>query len=76
MTMADRFQLVDYAVKSSNAISKTAFVAREEVAMPGKLIETVAFNRGINLRIFFNLEEAKAWILEKPAAQGDSKSAD
>ena len=69
MSMADRFQVVDYGTKSLGTIAKIAFVAREEVVMPGKLIETVAFNRGMVLKIFFNPDDAKQWLLEKPSAK-------
>jgi hypothetical protein len=69
MTMADRFQLIEYGAKSAGSMAKIAFVTSEEVALPGKLIETMAFNRGIVLKIFFNPEDAKLWLLEKRSAK-------
>ena len=42
--------------------ARFAYVLREPVLDPGRFGETVAVNRGMNVKVFDNLEEAVKWL--------------
>ena len=64
MGIFQRFQVIQYAEKTRDIALKTAILGREDQVLPDKFAETVAMNRGINLRVFTDLEEAKNWLAE------------
>ena len=55
-----RFQVGQQAVKYFGFHLKVAVVYTEEFT--NKFAENIAVNRGVNLRIFFNLDEAVSWL--------------
>jgi hypothetical protein len=51
-----------YAAESGNRWPQLAYVLEEPVLDPNRFGEKVARNRGMNMRVFDNLEEAFTWL--------------
>jgi len=65
----DRYRLGASVVVFSRKLRKVATVAQAEFVDPRKFGEQVARNRGVNVRVFTDLDEAQRWLFEKePAA--------
>ncbi len=60
----DSFKVAEYGVKMIGIISKTALVGREDQMFSDNFVENVAVNRGINLKLFTNIEQAIDWLKE------------
>jgi len=58
------FAVAKYGVKMIGIISKTALVGREDQMLPDNFVENVAVNRGVNLKIFTDADEAIDWLKE------------
>jgi hypothetical protein len=64
MGIFQRFQVIQHAEVTRDIALKTAILARDEQVLPDKFAETVAINRGINLRVFTDIDAAKRWLEE------------
>ena len=64
----DGMELYDLGVLASRDIIgvPVAFVGSESFIDPRRFGESVARNRGLNLRVFTDLDEAEAWLRAKP----------
>lgn len=51
-----------YAAESGNPWPQFAYVLQEPVLDPNRFGEKVARNRGMNMKVFDNLEEALTWL--------------
>ena len=60
----ESFMVAQYGGKMRGFIAKTALVGREDQMFPDNFVENVAVNRGVNLKIFTDIEEAKDWLKE------------
>ncbi len=60
----DSFMVAKYGVKMIGSISKFALVGREDQMFPDNFVENVAVNRGINLKLFTDIEKAIDWLKE------------
>jgi hypothetical protein len=60
----ESFNVAKYGVNMIGIISKTALVGREDQMFPDNFVENVAFNRGVNLKIFTDVDEAIDWLKE------------
>ena len=58
------FMVAEYGVKMIGIISKTTLVVREDQMLHGNFVENVAVNRGVNLKIFTDADEAIDWLKE------------
>ena len=58
------FMVVLYGRNMSGVISQTALVVREDQIFADNFVENVAVNRGINLKIYTDIEEAIDWLQE------------
>ena len=58
------YMVAEYGVKMIGIISKTALVGREDQMLHGNFVENVAVNRGVNLKIFTDADEAIDWLKE------------
>ena len=65
----DSFMVAKYGVKMIGSISKFALVGREDQMFPDNFVENVAVNRGVNLKIFTDIEKAIKWLKEKPSSR-------
>lgn len=52
----------EYSGGSTIAATRFAYVLKEPVLDPKRLGETVAVNRGMNLKVFDNPEDARQWL--------------
>jgi hypothetical protein len=62
--MFSSFMVAEYGVKMIGIISKTALVAREDQMLSDNFVENVAVNRGVNLKLFTDADEAIDWLKE------------
>jgi len=60
----DSFRVAKYGVKMIGIIYKTALVGREDQMFPDNFVENVAVNRGVNPKIFTDIDEAIDWLKE------------
>ena len=58
------FMVVLHGRKMRDVISQTALVGREDQMFADNFIENVAVNRGVNLKLFTDIEEAIDWLQE------------
>lgn len=66
MDIFDRFKVTEYGTSQHRHFRRLALLALEEMVLPDRFIENVAVNRGMDLKIFTELDEAEQW-LSKPA---------
>lgn len=60
------FELANFAVaKGLTVIKKAALIYNKDAHQSTTFFETVARNRGLNLRIFLNESDAEAWLLRE-----------
>ena len=67
LPMLDIFQIIEAGgVRSRLLVRRIAFVDLRQRERPGnaRFAETVALNRGLNLRTFQTVEDAAAWLRE------------
>ena len=62
--LLESFMVAKYGGKMRGSLSKTALVGREDQMLPDNFVENVAVNRGVNLKIFTDVEEAINWLKE------------
>jgi hypothetical protein len=62
ISIIDRYLVVVYGQKLLGLVTNLALVGRPEAVLPNKFEEIVARNRGINLHVFDNLEDAIAFM--------------
>jgi hypothetical protein len=69
MSFIERFEIsaflaLYYIQHAAGKIYRVAFMGNEPLVDKGRFGETVAKNRGLNVRVFTNKEDAIAWIEE------------
>ena len=62
LSIWDRYQTAIYGQKMIGKVAKMALVRSQERAGADRFLENVAVNRGINLRLFSDYDEALAWL--------------
>jgi hypothetical protein len=62
LSVWDRFQTIVYGQKVKGRVNKLALVGRPGMLLPDRFAETVAVNRGINLKVFTDREKAVEWL--------------
>ena len=60
----DSFLVAEYGVKMLGIISKIALIGREDQMQHDNFVENVAVNRGVNLKIFTDADDAVDWLKE------------
>jgi hypothetical protein len=64
MPVFNRFQVAEYGAAELGMVSKFALVVRPEIVLPDKFVENVAVNRGMNLKVLSDFEQADHWLSE------------
>ena len=62
ISIMDRFNIVVYGQKMIGTVSKIAIAAQPEAGTVSRLVETMAENRGINLKVFYEINQADSWL--------------
>jgi len=79
MPVLDRFQVAEYGATRGRQFMRLALLNRENVLLPDNFVENVAVNRGMDMKIFTDYNEAERWLSrpapDKPAASGASSRA-
>ena len=71
MPVLDRFEVAEYGASKRGQIGRMALLNREDVLLPDNFVENVAVNRGMDMKIFTDFDEAEAWLTGVPAG-GDA----
>ena len=58
----DRYELAQYGARVLGPKIKSAMLAREDQISPDRFFENVAVNRGLNLKVFSDINEAVGWL--------------
>lgn len=58
----DRLEMVQYSLITRGSIQRIAVVSEAESRKFDRFLESAAINRGIQLRVFANLETAADWL--------------
>ena len=58
----ESFMVVKYGMNMIGFISKIALVVREDQMFSDNFVENVAVNRGVNLKLFTDLDKAIDWL--------------
>jgi len=66
----DRYRMGQGAEQLAGKVARVAVLARTDQIDPGRFGERVARNRGINVKVFINLDEARHWLLDPEKKQG------
>ena len=64
MPIMARFHVAVYAATTREVISKIALVNRQDVILPDGFVENVAVNRGVNVKIFTDFDQAQHWLMK------------
>jgi hypothetical protein len=76
MPVVDRFNVAEYGATKRRQLGRLALLNREDVVLPDNFVEHVAVNRGMDMKIFTDFDEAELWLSKsapnKPDA-GDGK---
>ncbi len=62
LSIVDTYKLADQLSKFALSFKKIAVVTNEENKDAAQFWEDVANNRGVFVRVFYSLEDAKAWL--------------
>ena len=62
LSIMDRYRVILYGQKLIGKVSRLALVADIKMVFPDRFAEMVAQNRGINLKVFSDIEGAVHWI--------------
>lgn len=62
LSLTDTFQLGEYVSQYSGQLLKIAIVCNIKFFDDAKFYETVTTNRGMQIKIFTNIEEAESWL--------------
>ena len=62
LSIMDRYRLVVYGQRMLGKVNRVALVGRQEAVLPDRFAETVAVNRGINLKVFIDMDQAVDWL--------------
>jgi hypothetical protein len=63
LSITDRFLVVDYGQVMLGKVLAMVIVGRPDQILPNRFEETVAMNRGINLRVFDDIELAIEYLM-------------
>jgi hypothetical protein len=63
------FQVISRCAEDGAKLRRVAYVeASMDDALKPQFAETVARNRAVNIRLFFDIAEARRWLLDEPGA--------
>lgn len=62
MPLMARFEVIEYGQRLRGKVAQLAMVGLPGTMLPDRFVENVAVNRGVNLRLFSDLDEAVAWL--------------
>jgi hypothetical protein len=63
LTITDRYELGNFGGHLQGLVGRMAAMARSELVDPQKFAVRVAQNRGLNVELFIDPEEAVRWLL-------------
>jgi hypothetical protein len=67
-----RFQVADYGATKRHQLRQFALLGREDVVLPDKFAENVAVNRGMNMKVFTDFDEAVLWLSQPTPNETDA----
>jgi len=64
LSITDTYQLGEYISQHSSHLTKVAIVCNSKYVDDARFYETVATNRGMQIKVHTNIEEAEIWLLK------------
>ena len=64
LSTLDRYRVGQYGSDTITRTTRFAMLARADQVSPDKFFENIAVNRGLNLKVFTNIDETVAWLKE------------
>jgi len=64
LSITDTYQLAEYISQHSSHLIKVAIVCNSKYFDDARFYETVATNRGMQIKVYTNIEEAETWLLQ------------
>jgi hypothetical protein len=58
----DRFEVTEYGASKRDQLMRFALLNRKDVVLPDNFVENVAVNRGMNMKVFTDFDEAEHWL--------------
>jgi hypothetical protein len=62
LSTMDRFDVAQYGSEKIERSIRIAMLGREDQVLPDKFFENVAVNRGMDLKLFTDIDEAVGWL--------------
>ena len=72
MPILDRYLVADYGASKGRLLMQLALLNREGVPLPDNFVENVAVNRGMNMKVFTDHDEALYWLTGVAPNSSDS----
>lgn len=66
LSTSETFDLGEYYTSYAPSVVRVAIVCSRENLEEASFFETVAVNRGLQIRVFTDMEEAENWLLKNP----------
>jgi hypothetical protein len=73
LSVFTRFHVAEYGATKGHQLRQFALVGDKEVVLPDKFAETVAVNRGMNMKAFTDFDEAVLWLLRPAPDKADAR---
>ena len=73
MQVLDRFEVAEYGAATCYQLHQVALLGNKDMVLPDKFVENVAVNRGMNLKIFTDFDEAVLWLSQSTPNKADAR---
>jgi hypothetical protein len=74
MSVLHRFQVAEYGATKASQLGRLALLNRKDVVLPDNFVENVAVNRGMNMKIFTDFDEAVLWLSQSTLNKADPRA--
>jgi len=75
MPITARFEVAEYGASKRDRLRRFALLGREDMVLPDNFVENVAVNRGMNMKIFTDFDQAEAWLTMPSLAESATTNA-
>ena len=72
MPVIDRFDVAAYGAGKREQLRRFALLNREDVVLPDNFVRNVAVNRGLDMKVFTDFEEAERWLTTSSSSKADA----
>lgn len=73
LSVIARFQVAEYGATKSHQLRQLALVGSKDAVLPDRFAESVAVNRGMNMKVFTDFDEAVLWLTRPAANEAEAR---